>query len=122
MVTADSSCGCCFAGARAREPRSSLLPAPPPPAPKHSGVVEGLSCRERDLKKPRWPSLDDVEDGEEREEPDPAVLALNDGDDDARSSSEESVAATSTAGSKHTAPGNIHAARNWSSFMAAGEC
>jgi hypothetical protein len=119
MVTAFScSCGC-FAGARAREPRSSSL-LPPPLAPKHSGVVEGLSCRDRDLKKPRWPSLDDVEDGEEREEPDPAALALNDGDDGERSSSEESALAMSTA--KHWAPGNSHAARNWISCMAAGEC
>jgi len=75
-----SCCWCSFAGARAREPRSCcLLPAAPPlPAPKHSGVAEGLSCRDRDrdLKKPGWPSLDD----EEREEPDPAKLTLNDGD------------------------------------------
>jgi hypothetical protein len=120
MVAA--ACGCCFTGARAREPRSSLLPAaaaPLPPAPKHSGVVEGLSCRDRDLKNPRWPSLDDVEDGDEREEPDPAALTLDDGDHDARSSSsEESAVAISTA--KHLAPGNSHAAKNWISCMAAG--
>lgn len=85
-VIAAASSSSCLAGARAREPRSNLLPAPP--APKHSGVVEGLSCRDRDLlQEPEWPPLLDHEDGEEREEEpdDPGallLLPLNDGDDD----------------------------------------